>query len=257
MLNSKSEIIIKNRKNQDIFVRVEISKNSKDLIFIVHGLGGSRKECHIKTFASSFKEKGFTVISFDCTNSLGESEGNYENATTSNYYNDLEDVTNWAKNQDWYIEPFWLCGHSLGGLNVVRYAKENPDKIKAIIPASPTINAEILEIKLKPRLKKIDGTIWYTYISSKTKKEENLKWYPFIEDLRKYSLVDFLEKLKIPILILVGKKEYYCKPLKDISEEFKLEFKIIKNAQHVYKGDEQFKEIKGFIQEFIDNNKVF
>jgi len=254
MLNS-SEPIIKNRKNQDVFVSVEVSKNQKELIFISHGLGGSRSEEHIKSFVDTFREKEFTVISFDCTNSLGESYGNYENATDSGYYEDLEDVIEWAKDQAWYQEKFWLCGYSLGGLNIARYAKENSDKVKTIISMSPTISAEILETKLKSKLKEVDGLIWYSYISSRKNREVKLKWAQFIEDLKKYDLVKFLENLKIPTLILVGEKEYYCEHLKDISKKLNLEFGIIKNAQHVYSGEEQLKHINEFINKFINESE--
>jgi hypothetical protein len=36
-------------------------------------------------------------VLFDTTHSFGESGGNYEDATTTQYYQDLEDVISWAK----------------------------------------------------------------------------------------------------------------------------------------------------------------
>ncbi len=108
-------IFIKNRKKQSISVAVERANNAKGLVFVMHGLGGSKKQPHIITFADAFGGSGYDVVRFDTTNTFGESDGKYEDATVTNYYEDLEDVIQWAQGQDWYREPFTLVGHSLGG----------------------------------------------------------------------------------------------------------------------------------------------
>src|SRR3990167_2091167 len=106
------KIFIKNRKNQKICVVLEKNTEQKGLVFIMHGLGGSKDELHIQTFAKTFRDNGFTVVRFDTTNTFGESDGDYADATTTNYYQDLEDVIKWAGSQDFYQEPFYLTGHS-------------------------------------------------------------------------------------------------------------------------------------------------
>ena len=106
------KITIKNRKNQNVVIIVEENKNSNNLAFIAHELSGCKEQPHIETYADAFKEKGFTVIRFDTTNTFGESDGDYADATVTNYYEDLEDVIEWAKDKEWYREPFWLAGHS-------------------------------------------------------------------------------------------------------------------------------------------------
>src|SRR5680860_130142 len=127
---------IKNRDGKKICVVVDENPNSKGLAFIMHGLGGSKKELHIQRFTKAFKDNGFTTVLFDTRNTFGESEGQYEDATTTNYYEDLEDVINWAKTQDWYKEPFWLAGHSLGGLCITLYTQKHPEQVKALAPIS-------------------------------------------------------------------------------------------------------------------------
>ena len=115
---------IKNRKDQKISVLVDVSPHQKGLAIVMHGLGGFKEQPHIRVFADSFKEDGFTVIRFDATNTLGsgESYGKYDDATATNYYEDLDDVMTWAKKQPWYQEPFWLAGHSLGGMSIILFA---------------------------------------------------------------------------------------------------------------------------------------
>jgi alpha/beta superfamily hydrolase len=108
------KLFIKNRKNQNIIIILEESKDSKGLVFVMHALGATKDQPQIQTFAKAFKDNNYTVIRFDATNSCGESDGDYADATITNYYEDLEDVIKWAKNQNFYQEPFVLCGHSLG-----------------------------------------------------------------------------------------------------------------------------------------------
>src|SRR5437667_2029568 len=128
-----------------IVVRVERNDdpNPKGLAFVMHGLGGTKDEAHIKIFAEAFKEKGFTVVRFDTTNTFGESAGTYEDATVTNYYEDLEDIITWAKSQAWYQEPFYLIGHSLGGISTTLYAEKYPKEIKGLAPISTVVSGTL------------------------------------------------------------------------------------------------------------------
>ncbi|MBM3245414.1 MAG: alpha/beta hydrolase, partial [Candidatus Omnitrophica bacterium] len=110
------KLFIKNRKDQNIAVIIDKTENQKGLAFVMHGLSGFKEQPHIETFASAFKEKEFTVVRFDTTNTLGASDGDLVDATLTNYYKDLEDVIKWSKSQGWYQEPFILSGHSLGAI---------------------------------------------------------------------------------------------------------------------------------------------
>ena len=58
----KEKRFIKNRKNKNISVVLEIAEDSKDLVFVMHGLGGFKEQDHIQTFADAFRENSFTVI---------------------------------------------------------------------------------------------------------------------------------------------------------------------------------------------------
>jgi len=122
------KLFIKNRKRQNVSVIVEQITNQEGLAFVMHGLGGFKEQNHIATFANAFRDRGFTVVRFDTTNTLGESDGKYEDATITNYYEDLEDVLGWARKQKWYQEPFALSGHSLGGICTALFAERFPEK---------------------------------------------------------------------------------------------------------------------------------
>lgn len=137
------KLFIQNRKNQKIAVVLDITPNQKGLAFVMHGLGGSMKQPHIQMYSQAFKDNDFTTVIFDTTNTYGESDGDYADATTTNYYEDLEDVINWAKVQSWYQEPFWLAGHSLGGIATAFYAEKYPHKIKGLAPTSTVVSGKL------------------------------------------------------------------------------------------------------------------
>ena len=140
---SQEKLEFMNRDNKKIVVIIDYVKNSKGLAIVMHGLGGLKEQPHIVTFSEAFLESGYTVVRFDVTHTFGESEGNYENATTTNYYNDLCDVITWAKDQQWYQEPFILAGHSLGGISVALFAENYPEKVKAVAPISTVISGKL------------------------------------------------------------------------------------------------------------------
>ena len=242
---------IKNRKGQNVCVVTNVPNESKGLVFIVHGLGSNKERPTVKTFKKSFQEENFTTVIFDVTNSSGESDGDYKNATTTNFYEDLEDVISWAKKQNFYQEPFWLIGHSLGGLAVARYCYQYPNKIKSILLASPTINVKWISKTSKDKLQLIDSKTWRiskNQISGETRK---LDWDNFIGDLKDYDLKMFIKNLKKPILIISGENELYCNPLNEIASSLNLDFKIIKSAPHSYREKEHLKQLKQIIKEWI------
>jgi pimeloyl-ACP methyl ester carboxylesterase len=250
--------LIKNRKGQNISVLLEL--NSKKLAFIMHGLGGFKEQKHIQTFAEAFKEEGFSVVRFDTTNTLGESEGNYEDATVTNYYEDLEDVIEWAFTQDWYVEPFWLVGHSLGGICTALYAQNHPEKVQGLAPISTVVSGKIS--LGAPRydgndvLEKWEQTGWRTEASvSKPGFEKKLKWSHMV-DRQRYDLLENVDKLTMPILMIVGDKDTSTPPkhqqiLFDALPEPK-EIHVITGASHTFKNEKELQQIKKIIKKWIN-----
>lgn len=250
------KLFIKNRKGQKVAVIVEKSANQRGLAFVMHGLGGFKEQDHIQTFAEAFREKGFTVVRFDTTNTFGESDGNYENATTTNYYEDLEDVINWAKSQPWYQAPFCLAGHSLGSLCIALYTEKYPEKIKALAPISTVVSGSLsMETKkYKSTSEEWERTGWrvekgYTGIVKK------LKW-SHIEDRLKYDLLPGAHKLTMPVLLIVGDNDDATPPEHQQVLYEKLpgqkEIHIIKGAPHTFRKKEHLDEIKKIFLRWID-----
>lgn len=253
------KLFIKNRKGESIAVLVEKSLNQKGLAFVMHGLSGFKEQDHIATFASAFKDNGFTVVRFDTTNTFGESDGKYEDATITNYYEDLEDVIKWAEGQEWYQEPFVLSGHSLGGICTSLYAEKYPEKVLALAPISPVVSGA-LSVEAHKRddaeeFARWEKTGWKEEESrSKPGMIKRLPW-SHIADRLKYDLLPNASKLTMPVLLIVGENDTKTPP-DHVQVLFKVlpgskEYHVIKGAPHTFRDKKHLAEIKELFLKWI------
>jgi pimeloyl-ACP methyl ester carboxylesterase len=229
---------------------VEKARDQKGPAFVMHGLSGNKDQSHIETIADAFQGNGYTVVRFDTTNTFGESDGNYEDATTTNYYEDLEDVIAWASILSWYQEPFVLAGHSLGGYSTARFAELHPEKIKALAPISCMISGKLTTESKKGAaiLDEWKSTGWRIEPRESHPGEyKKLKW-SHMEDRMKHDLLPDAGKLTMPVLMIVGDHDEstpseHQRMLFDKLPGRK-EFHIIKNAPHTFRDSKHLQEIK-------------
>lgn len=204
------------------------------------------------------RKKKFTVVRFDTTNTLGESGGKYEDATITNYYEDLEDVTKWAQEQEWYQEPFALAGHSLGGICTILYTEKYPEKILALAPISSVISGQLtLDAEPKERVAEWNKTGWKTSPSeSRPGMMKRLNWRNFVEDSLRYNILENANKLTMPVLLIVGSEDHgtpyehqkiFYKKLAGAKEIHK-----INGAPHTFRTKEHLVEIKNLFSRWID-----
>lgn len=250
---------VKNRKGQKISVVVEEDPNPKGLAFVMHGLGGYKEQPHIQAFVQGFIDNDFNIVLFDTTNTFGESEGNYEDATTTNYYEDLEDVIDWAKAQSWYQEPFWLAGHSLGGISTALYAEKYPDKVKGLAPISTVVSGKLSADVKKEERDEWQRTGWLVRPrESKPGEMKKLKW-SHMEDRMKYDLLTEVHKLKMPVLLIVGDQDRSTPPehQKMLFDKLpgKKELHVVKNADHNFRGvPDHMEELKNIFDKWLKAN---
>lgn len=250
------KIFIENRKKQKICVVVEGDNNPNGLAFVMHGLSGNKDQKHIRTFVESFLDCGYKVVSFDTSNTYGESDGAPEDATTTSYLEDLEDVIAWTKSQNWYSEPFILCGHSLGAFAVALYAERNPKKTEGLAPISTVVSGQLsAESSEKESLEqwKKDG---YKITPSSTRPDlmKKIKWGEF-EDRLKYDLLTQVHQLSMPVLLLTGSQDKSTPPnhQKILFDRLpgKKEFHIIVGAAHTFTDPKHLAEIKNNLINWI------
>ena len=252
------KLFIKNRKNQKICVVVETPKSAKGLAFVMHGLGGFKDQPFLIKVAEAFLENNFTTVKFDTTNTFGESDGKYEDATLTNYYEDLEDVIKWAEEESWYKEPFILAGHSLGGISCALFAEKYPEKIRALIPISPVVSGGLtLETEYGKSIKdEWQRTGWREEKSvSIPGVIKRLPWSHMVDRI-KYDLRPDAHKLTMPFLLIVGSKDEtapleHQKLLFDAVPEGNKELLVIKGVHHMFRKDSDIAELKKVIFELV------
>ncbi|KKW32127.1 MAG: OsmC-like protein family protein [Candidatus Uhrbacteria bacterium GW2011_GWA2_53_10] len=253
------KLFIKNRQGQRVAVIIDYPNGQqKGLAFVMHGLSGFKEQPHIQTFADAFLKQNYVVVRFDTTNTFGESDGQYEDATTTNYYNDLEDVITWARGQSWYQEPFVLAGHSLGGICTALFAEKYPEKVKALAPIS-TVVSGTLSAQVSKQKKKFETwrqTGWLEKPSiSKPGTIKRLKW-SHMEDRLKYDLLPEVRKLTMPVLFIVGEDDDLTPPehQKLLYEKLpgQKEMYIIKGAPHTFREPEHLQEIAKIFSQWLE-----
>lgn len=202
------KLFIKNRNDKNLSVIIDSPDNPTGLAFIMHGLGGFKEQPHIQKWAEVFKTNGYTSIRFDTANTVGESEGEYEKATITNYYEDLEDVILWSKTQSFYKQPFCLAGHSLGGICTTLYAEKFPEEVKALAPISTVVSGKLsFDAHDKNVLKTWEQTGWRERESkSKPGIIKKLPW-SHMQDRLQYDLLVNAKKLTMPVLLMVGSED--------------------------------------------------
>ncbi len=251
------KVFIKNRKGQKLAVLIEEKAKAKGLVFIIHGLGGNKEQPHISTVADTFRQKGFTVIRFDTTNTIGESDGMYEKATITNYHEDLQDLIQWSSKQSWYTEPFYLAGHSLGGVAALLYAVAHPEKIKGLLPLSTVISGK-LSIKTNKYRDSLDDwkkSGWFTRVSSNGKDIRRLPW-SHMEDRLKYNILQDAHKLVMPVFMLVGDKDD-ATPVEHQKMLYtklpgKKELHIIVDAPHTFSSQSHLDSLKLHLNRWLE-----
>lgn len=267
------KLFIQNRKGQKVAVVVEQAVPQKGLVFVMHGLGGFKEQPQTRAVAEELVERGYTAVTFDTTNTFGESDGRYEDATTTNYYEDLEDVIAWAKEsssatkrrlpplsgggQPLYQEPLVLIGFSLGGLCVALYAQRHPEKVKGLALIGTVVSGALSITGHAPHeeWRKWKETGWReTPSESKPGLIKRLPW-SHMEDRLKYDLLPEAYKLTMPVLLVVGEKDESCPP-----EHQKIlyaalpgskELHIIPGAPHTLREHKHLEKLKQIFNDWL------
>lgn len=250
--------IIQNRDGKNI-VALYHAAGGKGLAFILHGLSGYKEQPHIATMAAAFHEAGIDTVIFDATNSFGESGGVLEDATLTRHAADLHDVIAWASTQDWYVEPFYLAGHSMGGGAVLDYALRNPARVKAMAPTA-TVLSHDLWIKAQQMAQPEALEKWrrdgYRLKESVSKPGASgrISWN-LMEDMKNHDFVAAAGHYKMPTLLVVGDKDVGTPPLHQKMLFAALtcdkEYHEIEGCEHTFTAPPHLEKLKRIFADWI------
>lgn len=251
------KIFIKNRKQQNISVIIENENWKWWLVFVMHWLWDNKNSLHIIEYTKPFLDNDFVVIRFDTTNTFWESDWNFENATLTNYFKDLEDVIKWSSNQNFYKEKFILIWHSLWAISSALYSQNNNSKILSLIMISSPINFELSKSTYSiEELKNWEKT--WVLIEDWWSFQVKLKW-SYMEDKKKYDLLKNTDKFTMPILIIAWEKDnttpYKHQKILFDKIQSRKEIYVIKNWPHTFREKIHLNEIKKLLSKWIASLK--
>lgn len=238
----KETVTIQNQQGLNIAVSIDAIDHSRGLAFVAHGFGGNKEDDNILALAETFNNHGYSTIRFDATNSTGQSDGDLAYATPSTYTADLSDVITWAKTQEWYQEPFHICGYSLGALSATMYAKQHSEEIKGLVLISPLVAGQFHITDVPQR----DIEEWkqllqqlYKLYSQHADGIHVIRWFPIMLDLMRFDLTQSADKLTMPVLIIAGEEDLLAPPnhQQKLSEAINgnVELAVIEQGDHFFK----------------------
>jgi pimeloyl-ACP methyl ester carboxylesterase len=201
----------------------------------------------------AFLENGWQTFNFDATNSFNESEGKFEDSRLGLHYEDMEDVCQWVPEQDWFVAPLAVSGHSMGGYATVRYAEEHPEEVALIAPIAPVVSGELTT---ESKERREPGAIqrWreegFRIMNSVTN-PDLVKRAPYAvhEEWLTHDLLPHAHKLTMPVFFFTGTEDDSCPPdhvqkLFDAIPNQNKTFEIIEGAPHTYRTEVDLKELK-------------
>ncbi|PTX64974.1 lysophospholipase [Melghirimyces profundicolus] len=116
--------------------RIWLPNNPRSVAVLVHGAGE-----HLglyKHLGDRFARDGFGLITYDLRG-FGCSEGKCGHVTHFyEYLNDLDQLIHVFR-QEIGNRRFYLIGHSLGGLIVIRYVQQRPKQVNGLILSAPAL----------------------------------------------------------------------------------------------------------------------
>lgn len=194
------------------------SNNSNILAIMVHGFMGSKDFDFFVELENYFDSIEIDSFRFDFSGN-GKSQGLFSESTISKQKKELNNVLNYFKKK---YEKILIIAHSMGCSVSLKCSESNnfnglimvnplvlPSIIfkDSILKFSPYVFLEKLnDVKIKKEFTNF-SLIQNIDESLKNKIKKNVVSKKFIKELPKINLINYAEKLKIPVLIIHGKKD--------------------------------------------------
>lgn len=247
----KQKIFFKNSIGQKLAGVLYKPKNKKEypIAIFCHGYKSSKWARPALALSETLPKKGIGFFAFDFSGN-GESEGKFEDATVTQYIDDLKCAIDLISKKTRNIT---LIGASLGGL-ISLNAVSHDKRVKILILISPLSHFRGQIRKEFERRKKSKKDYIYTTSGKKVKMKIKFSFYL---DALKYLGNKRYNKISVQTLILHGDNDKIVNikdsiRLNKIIKESKLI--IIKGADHRYSKKKDFNKVINKTTEFIVRN---
>lgn len=249
---------IDNNRHQSLCIEVFTPPtNERKLAFICHGITGYKEQDVIQQTKDSLYKQGYTVVCFDCRNSRGVSFNDGKCATLTDFIDDLFTVIEWAKKQPFFVSPFLLAGHSLGGACIIDYVQKNHDLVSHLILISSIFSGKELldntqkcspafleELKSKGIIRSRNGIDCFLDFS-------------YLQDALQYDFYKNIASLAMPVLLVTGDKDMASLPENNFNFYNQIsaykEMHILNNCSHIYDLPENQKDLDIAITKFLSH----
>ena len=212
-------------------------------IFIIPGFTGYPEEKTFQDLEKGLIKKGYNVQKTEWPNIP-------DNLTEYNFTNTIKAVSNKIKNRQ--SEDFIILGFSMGGIIATYLAMQYfPKKLVLVVSPLQAGSDDDLQGKYNSWMK--DG---YRDITSSRFGDLRIP-FTFIEDAKKYNALDYINKIKCPVLFIVGENDEKIKrqaseKLFEAANEPKY-WELIPGMQHKYQyQNDKLEMVNNKILDFID-----
>ncbi len=173
-------------------------EKANSAIIISHGFAADKDRACLIKLADSLSENGFTVLRFDF-GGCGESED--REITVKNQVDDLKSAIEYMIKKGY--SNMGLLGESLGGLiSILAY----DDEIKALVLWAPVTKSKIPSILQKKELRQELNDRGFIVYQKDGRGFKIPKKY--LEERQAVNQKEILSKIKAPVLIVHGDKDY-------------------------------------------------
>jgi dipeptidyl aminopeptidase/acylaminoacyl peptidase len=225
----------------------------KPIIILCHGFSTSKDSRTFVRLEEILNEEGISSFRFDFY-AHGESEGKFEEITTSEAVDDVQNAIEFLKKSGY--EKIGLVGSSFGGLASILTASQSDD-LYLLALKSPVSDYKSMA-HTRHSKKEIDDWKNKGYIELDSVNEERRRLnYSFYEDAEKVNAYEAARKIKIPALIVHGDEDdtvpiEQSKKTACLIENCRLE--IITGCDHIYSNPEHFEKLLELVSGFIFEN---
>lgn len=256
------ELYIKNKKRENICIEVlQPEKSKKKLAIIGHGITSSKEEKAMEVSKEALLKAGYTVINIDFRYNFGKSQRGMENATLDTFVEDFETVIDWAKDKEFYKEPYTLLGHSMGALAATVVAENKKEEVSELILLTPPFEWEKSFEENRPEnfaeFKQKGIMDRYNFFNPEDKDKLSIN---AVYSIKNHNLSQRAKQITADVLVVTGDKDITAptKYTKDFINNLETNVNSveIKDCDHTFSTEESASNLSLVITDWFKRNNT-